>query len=68
MDLKMPVMDGLSATQELKKLRPHIPVIAQTAYALSNDKEEVLAKGCDNYISKPIDKQILIETIAKYLI
>jgi len=68
MDLKMPVLDGLTATQELKKLRPDIPVIAQTAYALSNDKEEVLAKGCDDYISKPIDKQILIETIAKYLI
>ncbi len=67
MDIKMPVMDGLTATPIIKKLRPGLPIIAQTAYALSGDYERITAAGCDEYLSKPILKTKLISTINKYL-
>lgn len=66
MDIKMPEMNGVDATKEIKKLYPHIPVVAQTAYAFSSDKEIFLAAGCDDYIAKPIDKRKLFECINKY--
>jgi CheY-like chemotaxis protein len=59
MDIKMPIMDGYKATGEIKKLRPALPVIAQTAYTLSDDKIKCLDAGCDDYLSKPIRKNIL---------
>jgi two-component system, sensor histidine kinase and response regulator len=67
MDLKMPVMDGYKATNEIKKMKPDLPVIAQTAYALSGDKEKALAAGCDDYISKPIKQEALIQMLRKHL-
>jgi CheY-like chemotaxis protein len=59
MDIKMPIMDGYKATGEIEKLRPALPVIAQTAYTLSDDKIKCLDAGCDDYLSKPIRKNIL---------
>lgn len=67
MDIRMPLMDGYEATQEIKKIRKDIPVIAQTAYALKGEKEKSLAAGCDNYISKPIDTRELKVILEKYL-
>ena len=67
MDIKMPVMDGYEATRLIKKIRPELPVIAQTAYALSHDRAQILQAGFDNYISKPIPQKILIDLIAGYL-
>lgn len=64
MDIKMPIMDGLKATQELKRTNPGLPVIAQTAYTLGDDKSKCFAAGCDDYISKPIRKNILLNAIA----
>lgn len=66
MDIKMPKMNGIDATKEIKKLFPQIPIIAQTAYAFSSEKELVLEAGCDDYITKPIQKEELIECINKY--
>jgi CheY-like chemotaxis protein len=63
----MPKMDGFEATRLIKKNRPNLPVIAQTAYALSNDKKQALEAGCDNYISKPINKVNFMEVISSYL-
>ncbi len=67
MDIKMPIMDGLIATQEIKKINKDIPVIAQTAYAMENDERICLESGCDDYISKPILQDKLFEILNKYL-
>lgn len=67
MDLSMPIMDGLEATKIIKQSQPNIPIIAQTAYAMETDKEKTFNAGCDDYISKPIRRNILIELLHKYL-
>jgi len=67
MDIRMPIMDGYEATQEIKKDKKDIPIIAQTAYALKGEMEKSLAAGCDAYISKPIDAHELRATLNLYL-
>ena len=67
MDIQLPELDGLSATRMIKKLNPRVAVIAQTAYALSGDKEQAIKAGCDDYISKPIDEDELAKLLEKYL-
>ena len=69
MDMMMPGMDGYEATTVLKneaKLR-HIPVIAVTAQAMTGDKEKALAAGADDYISKPVDIDLLLEILKERL-
>jgi len=66
MDLKMPEMDGFEATRQIKLLRPELPVIAQTAYSFNEEKEKAKQAGCDDYLSKPIKRTALIETIYKF--
>jgi len=67
MDIKMPKIDGFEATHEIRKFNPHIPIIAQTAYALKGDKERILAAGFNAYISKPFNYQEIWNIISKYL-
>ena len=67
MDIKMPELNGLAATRIIKERFPELPVIAQTAYAMKEEKEKCLAGGCDDYIAKPIDIDELIKKIKKYL-
>jgi CheY-like chemotaxis protein len=67
MDIKMPIMDGYEATESIRKKNISIPIVATTAYAMSGDKEKCLAVGCNAYISKPIKKKELFETISRYL-
>jgi len=59
----MPEKDGLEATREIRQFNKKIPVIAQTAYALSGDKEKALKAGCNDYISKPLQKDNLLNKI-----
>ena len=66
-DMKMPIMNGFEATRLIKQIRPKLPVIAQTAYAFAKDQDEALQAGCDDYISKPIKKQALMDKINKLL-
>jgi signal transduction histidine kinase/CheY-like chemotaxis protein len=65
MDIKMPEMDGYNATSEIRKITKDLIIIAQTAYVLSGDKEKMLKVGCNDYISKPINKELLLEIINK---
>lgn len=67
MDIKMPVMNGLEATEKIKKIRPELPVIAQTAFASPVDNQKALDAGCDDYITKPLHRQLLLELVNKYL-
>jgi CheY-like chemotaxis protein len=67
MDLKMPVMDGYHALEEIRKLRPGIRIIAETAYALAGDEEKILSAGFDDYLSKPITKESLEAVINRNL-
>ncbi len=66
MDIQMPIMDGNEAMKEIKKIKPSTPVIALSAFAMESDKEKALKKGFDFYISKPIDKKLLFNTIKEY--
>lgn len=67
MDIKMPVMNGYEATIEIKKNYPKLPIIAQTAFASSTDRKLALDVGCDEYISKPIDRLLLLNMIETFL-
>lgn len=67
MDLQLPVMDGYTATREIKAINSKVPIIAQTAHVMSGEKERCIQAGCDDYLSKPIRLNLLMETLAKYL-
>lgn len=67
MDIKMPVMNGHDATEQIKLMRPDLPTIAQTAYTSEADREKALEAGCVDFISKPIDRNELFGMINKYL-
>ncbi len=67
MDIQLKGMDGLEATKAIKKVKPNIPIIAQTAYAMTNEKDACFAAGCDGYIAKPIKRQLLIPVLAQII-
>jgi CheY-like chemotaxis protein len=67
MDIKMPEMNGLEATRSIKSFRKDIPIIAQTAFAMDEDKRNCTAVGCDDFLAKPIRYTVLLDTLAKYL-
>ncbi len=66
MDIKMPVMNGIEATQLIHKFRPELPIIATTAYAQTGDEHRFLAAGCDGYLPKPARKADLLALLQKY--
>ncbi len=66
MDIKMPIMNGIEATSIIKSINPEVPVIAQTAYAFNIEREKVMAAGCNDYITKPISKKLLMMLLDKY--
>ncbi|MCB0804309.1 MAG: response regulator [Bacteroidales bacterium] len=66
MDVKMPVMDGLTAVREIRKFNKNIIIIALTAYALESDRDKALSAGCNDYLSKPVRIRELHDMIRKY--
>lgn len=64
MDIYMPVMNGYEATRQIKQIRPDLPIIAQTAYAMAEDKKRAMEAGCDDFVAKPIGKEELLSKIA----
>ena len=67
MDIKMPIMGGIEATKIIKSINASVPIIATTAYALSEEKDKFLAAGCDDYISKPLRPNDLMSVINKFI-
>ena len=69
MDIQLPILDGYEATRILKSdpILKSIPIVVITSYAMSGDAEKAYSAGCDAYISKPIDHQVLLEIIRNRL-
>ncbi len=67
MDLMMPVLDGRDAVAQIRRAGLSVPIIALTAHAMAGVREECLADGFDDYASKPVNRKVLFETLAKYL-
>ena len=67
MDIQMPVMDGYEATRQIREFMPILPIIAQTAYATTKDKNYAIACGCTDFISKPFKKELFISKVKEQL-
>lgn len=67
MDIKMPMMDGHEATQRIREFNKKVVIFAQTAYSQARDRTRALKSGCDEYITKPVNKKELYELIDKHL-
>lgn len=69
MDLSLPRVDGWEATRRIKanEALKKIPIIALTAHAMEGDAEKAKASGCDDYLSKPIDEDLLFEKLRQFL-
>ena len=67
LDLKMPVMEGLTATHKIKVFRKDLPIIGLPAFAMTGDKEKALEAGCDDYLTKPVKSDLLLSFINKLI-
>lgn len=67
MDMKMPIVSGFTATREIKKILPDLPIIALTAFVSTNDEKEAYAAGCEAFVSKPVNREKLMGMINKIL-
>ena len=67
MDIKMPIMDGLKATRLIKAEYPDLTVIALTANAFDNDRQQAMEAGCNDFISKPVSAAACIQAIQKQI-
>lgn len=68
MDIQLPGMDGYEATQHIKSLNNRIPVIAQTSFAMKGEKERCLQAGCDDFITKPLSIELLLQKIQNHML
>ena len=66
MDLKMPLMDGFEATRQIKLFRKDLPIIAVTAYSGTEDRKNAMMAGCDEFITKPVKKEVLMNTLERF--
>lgn len=67
LDINLPLLNGYDVAKGIKQLKPSLPIIAQTAYALEGDREKALEAGCDDYVPKPIVISTLLRKMDMYL-
>ena len=67
MDIKMPIMDGLTATKAIKDKYPDLPVVALTANAFDSDRQLAMEAGCNDFLSKPVSSELCLNTIKRLL-
>lgn len=67
MDIRLPKLNGYDATKKIREIRKDVPIIAQTAYVMPEEKGKVIEVGCNDLITKPIAKEVLLETVSKYI-
>jgi CheY-like chemotaxis protein len=66
MDIQMPVMNGLEATRAIKKVKNHIPILAQTAFTYNYEEETIRAAGISKVLNKPISPEVLMFSIQEF--
>jgi len=67
MDISLPGMDGYEATRCIRETFQSLPIIGLSAHAMQGDAEKALAAGCSNYLTKPVDEDLLLRTLKDYL-
>jgi two-component system cell cycle response regulator DivK len=67
MDMSLPVMDGYEATLLIRRQFPALPIIGLSAYAMQSEAEKALVAGCSDYLTKPVDEDLLFSLLEKYL-
>jgi two-component system CheB/CheR fusion protein len=67
MDIGMPVMDGFEATGKILEINPNAKIVVQSAYAMADEKKRCFDIGCVDYLTKPIQKEALFETLEKWI-
>lgn len=67
MDIHMPELNGFEATKEIKRINKKIPILVQTAYILSGEKEKSFKAGCDDFLTKPISLNKLLDVVNNYI-
>jgi CheY-like chemotaxis protein len=68
LDISIPKLDGHEVARTLRGMGYHIPIIAVTAHAMSGDREKALAAGCNEYVAKPIDEALLLNTLKRLIV
>jgi len=67
MDISLPIMDGYEATRTIRKTQPHLPIIGLSAHAMQGDTDKAIAAGCNDYMTKPVDEDLLLKKLKEYL-
>jgi two-component system cell cycle response regulator DivK len=67
MDISLPIMDGYEATQNIRKSNQSLPIIGLSAHAMQGDADKARNAGCTDYLTKPVDENLLLQKLKQYL-
>jgi two-component system, cell cycle response regulator DivK len=67
MDISLPVMDGYSATRKIRETQPATPIIGLSAHAMNGDAQKAKESGCNDYLTKPVDEELLLKKLKEHL-